>query len=192
MAEEGATLHDFGLSGGGAGGVVLLCGGEGGMEPVGAPLPDVAGDGVEAEGIGWEGVDGAGPSEAVFGGVDAGELALPDVAEVLAIGRQFVAPWIEASARGHRERHTPTGLRWEEIGRPIGVGCGVVPGDVDYGMVGTVVDVGAWAFGVQPGCSGNLAPPGSGGDGVFDEFVEALGRDVGPEDEGPSESARIR
>ncbi len=187
MAEERAALHDFGLSGGGAGWVVLLCGGEGGVEPVGAPLPDVAGDGVEAEGVGWEAVDGAGSGEAVFGGVDAGELALPDVAEVAAIGRQVVAPGVEFLFEASAGGVLPLGFDRERLAGPCGVGCGVVPGDVDYGMVGAVVDVRAGAFGVLPGCSGDFAPPRGGGDGVFDEFVEAVGRKVGPEDEGPLE-----
>ena len=83
VTEKGSAFHDLGLSGGGAGWVVLQGGSEGGVEPVGAPLPYVAGDGVEAEGVGWKAVDGTGSGEAVLCGVDAGEFALLDVAEVL-------------------------------------------------------------------------------------------------------------
>src|ERR1700730_5534294 len=198
VTEEGATLHDFGLAGGGAGGVVLRGGGEGGVEPVGAPLPYVAGDGVEAEGVGWEAVDGAGSGEAVFCGVDAGELALPDVAEVLeaaggaSVGREFVrrqlvSPGVEFLFEASAGCVLPLGFGGERLAGPCGKGCGVVPGDVDDGVIGAVGYVRAGAFGVQPGCSGDFAPPGGGGDGVFDEFVEARGREVGPEDEGPLE-----
>ena len=188
MTEERASLHDFGFSGGGAGGVVLWGCGEGGVEPVGAPLPDIAGDGVEAEGIGWEAVDGAGSGEAVFGGVDAGELALPDVAEVVTFGRQFISPRVELLFEAAAGSVLPLGFGGERFAGPCGVGCRIVPGDVDDGMVGAVVYVRTGAFGMEPGCSGDLAPPGCGGDGVFDELVEALGWEVGPEDEGPLES----
>ena len=185
MAEERSAFHDLRGTGGRAGGVVLRFGGEGGLEPVGAPLPDVASDGVEAEGVGREAVDGAAAAVAVFGGVDAGKLALPDVAEVFSVRGEVVAPGVELLFEAAAGSVLPLGFGGEGFAGPGGVGGGVVPGDVDGGMVGAVVDVGAGAFGMLPGGSGDLAPPGGGGYGVFDELVEAVGREVRPEDEGP-------
>ncbi len=141
MTEERAALHDFGFSGGGAGRVVLRSGGEGGVEPVGAPLPDIAGDGVEAEGIGWETVDGAGSGEAVFSGVDAGELALPDVAEVSAFGREFISPGVEFLFEAAAGSVLPLGFSGEGSAGPCGVGHRIIPRHVDDGVVGAVVYV---------------------------------------------------
>jgi hypothetical protein len=88
VAEERASFHDLYLPAWRAGRVAeRRCRRGGGEpEPVGAPLPYVSGDGVEAVAVGREAVYRAGARVAVFGGVFAGELALPDVAAVLAFG----------------------------------------------------------------------------------------------------------
>ena len=52
-------------------------------------------------------------------------------------------------------------------------------------MVEAILDVGTRTFGMSPGGSGDLAPPGCGGDRVFDEFIEAIGWKMNPEDERP-------
>ena len=95
VAEERASLHYFGLACGWAGRIVLRCSSKGGVEPVGAPLPYVAGDRVKAEGVGWKAVDRTCAGEAIFGSVDTRELTLPDVAEVLAVRGKIIAPGIE-------------------------------------------------------------------------------------------------
>jgi hypothetical protein len=89
----------------------------------------------------------------------------------------------EASAGGV----LPLGFGGERFVGPCGVGGCVVAGDVDDGVVEAILDVRAGAFGVFPGRAGDFAPPGRGGDGVVDEFVEAVGGKVHPEDEGPAE-----
>jgi hypothetical protein len=137
--------------------------GEGGVEPVGTPLPYITGDGVEAEGIGWKAVDGAGSGEAVFGGVDAGELALPDVAEMLDaagwppigrqfVGRQFISPRVELLFEATACGVLPLGFGGKRFANPCGIGVGVVPGDVDDGVIGAGVlaseGVRAGAFGM--------------------------------------------
>jgi hypothetical protein len=185
VAEERASLHNFGLACGQAGRIVLRCCREGGVEPVGAPLPYVAGDGVKAEGVGWEAVDGTCAGEAIFGSVDARELALPDVAEVLAVRGKIIAPGIELLLEAAASGVLPLGLGREGFPCPFGVSGGIVPGDVDDGVIGAVVDVGAGTFGVLPGGAGDLTPPRCGGNGVFDEFFETIGWDVRPEDKGP-------
>ena len=50
------------------------------VEPVGYPFPCVAGDAVEAVGVGREGVGGAGGGVGVFCGVGCRTDALPNVA----------------------------------------------------------------------------------------------------------------
>jgi len=98
VAEVGAAFHEAGVAGGGAGGVgagAVFGAVEGGAEPIVAPLPGVAGDAVEAVAVGRVGVDGRGAGVAVFGGVVLGKAALPDVAEVLAVGSEVVAPGID-------------------------------------------------------------------------------------------------
>src|SRR6266702_505090 len=59
------------------------------------------------------------------------------------------------------------------------------------GMIGAAVRRGTRAFGVAPVRTVDLAPPGSGGDRVFDELVEAVLRQVHPEDERPSVDFRL-
>ena len=93
VAEEGAAFEDFA----GAQGFVLSAV-LGGGQAVGvcSPLPDVADDVVEAVAVGGEGARGRGGEPAVAPAVVAGEVALPDVAE---LGARAVvgfgcAPWI--------------------------------------------------------------------------------------------------
>jgi hypothetical protein len=74
----------------GVGGAVMVD-----VEPVCAPLPGVAGDGVEAEAVGREGLDGAGAGVAVIGCVVLGEDSLTDVASVFAVGAELISPGIE-------------------------------------------------------------------------------------------------
>ena len=155
------------------------------MEPVGAPLPYVAGDGVKAEGVGWEAVDRTCAREAIFGRVDARELTLPDVAEVFAVRGKIIPPGIELLLEAAASGVLPLGLGGERFACPLGESGGIVPGDVDDGVIRAVVDVRARTFGVLPAGPGDLAPPRRGGNGVFDEFFETIGREVCPEDKGP-------
>jgi len=84
VTEKGSAFHDFGLSVAGPVGFLLLCRVKACGTKSEAPLPYVAGDGVEAEGIGWEGVDGAGSGESRLRRCRLwGNSPLPDVTEVL-------------------------------------------------------------------------------------------------------------
>src|SRR5437868_4793904 len=73
-------------------------------EPVGAPLPGVAAHVVEAEAVRRERINGGGAVVAVIERVVRWERAVPDVASLLAAGRQVIPPRIallfEAAARG--------------------------------------------------------------------------------------------
>jgi hypothetical protein len=75
----------------------------------------------------WEAVDWTTPSIAVLSGVVMRKLALPDVAEVLSSGSEFITPGIEflfeAAARGV----LPLRLGRKRFRCPGGVGCSVVP-----------------------------------------------------------------
>ncbi len=68
--------------------------------PVGAPLPDVACDVVESEPVGWEGGDRRGAQVTVRPGVVVREVALPEVAPVLAC-------WLQFAPQGNRARSRP-------------------------------------------------------------------------------------
>ena len=107
----------------------------GGIEPVGAPLPHVAGHVVQTEAVRWERVDRRRAGVPVGRRVVARERALEDVHPVFAIGFEVVAP------RVHRRRATatrgvlPLGLRGQPSAGPPAVRLGVVPRDVDDRMI---------------------------------------------------------
>jgi hypothetical protein len=67
---------------------------EGGVEPVRAPLPDVARDVVESKAVGQKRVHRGRAQVTVLQGVVRRERALPDVAVPLAIGLQLIAPGV--------------------------------------------------------------------------------------------------
>src|SRR4029453_15162566 len=93
VAEVGAAPHDLVLAGGRAGGVVGTAPLVGvGGEPVGAPLPDVAGHLVQPVAVGRVRADRGGAVPPVIHRVGAGERPLPDVHAVLATGLELVAP----------------------------------------------------------------------------------------------------
>jgi hypothetical protein len=77
-----------------------------------------------------EGADRAGAGESVCGGVFGWEAALPEVGEVLAVGRKFVAPGVEGLAKATARGVLPFGFGGEALPCPGGVSCGVGPGDV--------------------------------------------------------------
>ena len=185
VAEKRPALHDLGLAIRRAGGIAQRRRVELRGEPVRAPLPHVAGHGVEAEGVGRKAVHRARAGEAILGGVDARKFSLPDVAHVFAGRGELVAPRVEllleASARGV----LPLRLGGQRPARPGGVGRRVVPGDVHHRMARPVVHMRAGPLGMAPIRAGHLAPPGGGGDRVLDQFVEPSGREVHPEDERP-------
>src|SRR5258708_3177149 len=90
--------------------------------PVGAPFPDVAGRLVEPVTVRPECIDGRRCKIAIVAGIDIEEAALPDVAAMLAVGLQRIAPRIarafEAAARGT----LPFGFGRQTLPGPCGVG----------------------------------------------------------------------
>ena len=173
MAEKRSALHHLGGTGRRACGVIAAGGAMVlGVEPVGAPLPRVASHGVEIEAVGWEGIDGAGAGVAVVAGVFTGKLALPYVAAMLAVRAKLVAPGVELLDEAAACGVLPLGFGGETLAGPVAVRLGVVPGDVNDRVVASGVEVGARSFGGVPLCARDLAPPGCGGYGVFDQGVK--------------------
>lgn len=149
VAEVGAASHDFFFTGWWTAGILgNRCGIEIGGPPVGAPFPDVTDHVVEAEVVGGEGGGRCGGKVAVFAGVVVGEVSLPDVAAVLAVGVEFITPWIESRWESSPCSVFPLGFSWELFACPGCVGMCVVPGDVSDRVVGDFFDVAAGAFGV--------------------------------------------
>ena len=100
-------------------------------EPVGAPFPGVAHVREEAETIGRKRIDRTGSSKAVLGGVQVGEVSLPDVALVLALDSQCVAPGIKGLLATSACCILPLRLCWETQASPRAIRLGIVPGRVD-------------------------------------------------------------
>src|SRR6266545_4442300 len=100
------------------------------MEPVGAPLPRIAGDGAQAVAVGWERVHRAGRGVAVVSAVVVRELSLPDVAQVPSTGSQLVAPRVDLLLQAAARGVFPLRFGRQALACPARVGGGVVPGDV--------------------------------------------------------------
>jgi hypothetical protein len=70
--------------------------------------------------------------------VEVGEVSLPDVAKVLALGPELVSPRIsllhETAARGI----FPFGLRGEALTGPLAECLGIVPCDMNHGVISAV------------------------------------------------------
>jgi hypothetical protein len=151
---------------------------ERGVEPVGAPLPDVAGRVVQPVAVGREGIDGCRPHVAVVGRVLDGERALEDVAHRLAVGREVVAPDVTLLDEPAPGRELPLGLGREPHAGPGAVGGGVVPGDVPDRVITHAIEVGLGAARMPPVGPVDLPPPlsrshgPSGREVVGEEHVE--------------------
>src|SRR5262245_4473310 len=76
-------------------GVPLVARVEARVEPVGAPLPDVAGAAPQAVAVGLEAAHRRGAEVPVGQRVAGGERALPDVHAVVAGGLELVAPGVD-------------------------------------------------------------------------------------------------
>lgn len=106
-----------------------------GSEPVGAPLPRVARNRVNAQVVGRECVDGTRPGVAVLSSVFVGEFALPDIALVFAINAERIAPRIDMLVTPAARSELPLGLRGQAEARPATVHMAVIPRDVDNWMI---------------------------------------------------------
>src|SRR5262245_6185802 len=126
--------------------------------PIGAPFPHVPRDVVEAEGIRREGIDGRRARVAVVASVLAWKMPLEHVHAVLAKGLELAAPR-ERSVGACPRGILPLRFRWEARPRPRAIRAGVVPRDVDQGMVPAVLQGRLWSFGMPPVRTFDLTPP---------------------------------
>src|SRR6476646_4363772 len=92
-----------------------------GGKPVGRPLPDVAGDVVEAVAVRGKAADGRGALVAVELQVLPGELALPGVRHRLAVREVLVAPREYRSLETAAGGELPLGFGGQVLPRPRGV-----------------------------------------------------------------------
>jgi hypothetical protein len=106
-----------------------------GIEPVAAPLPGVAGNEVEAVTVGREGIDWGHSRITVIGEVDVGKFPLPDVAEVLAAGSEFVTPGVDLLLEAATGCVFLLGFGGQTLLRPIAILNRIVPAHLDYGVV---------------------------------------------------------
>ena len=160
------------------------------VEPVGAPLPHVAGHVVQPEAVRREGVDRRRAGEAVGGGVAAGERALEDVHQVLPVRLELVAP------REHRCRASPPRAAYSHsasVGRRVPVHAavrrGVVPRDVDDRVVVAPVEIGLRAVRMAPVGAVDLAPPRRADDAAVSG--KSSGRKPAKTNDQPKRSASV-
>ncbi len=112
-----------------------------GAEPVSAPFPSIAGDGIEPVAIGRESLNRAGALVPIVAGIVVGEIALPDVAAMFAVGTELVTPRISVLLKAASRRILPLCLRGQPLSRPLRICNGVIPGDMHYGMLVAVREV---------------------------------------------------
>ncbi len=154
-------------------------------EPVGGPLPDVAGRVVQPEAVRAEAVDRARPEEPVLERVARGEVALPDVHAVLAPRLELVPPREERALDASASRVLPLGLARKPRAGPAAVRDGVVPGDVHDRMRLAPLDGRVRPLGAAPARVVDLPPPGCRGHAA--RLRELVGQEP-REDEGPAEA----
>src|SRR5581483_12500263 len=112
------------------------------VEPVGAPLPAIADDVVQAEIVLHEGIDRREAVKTVGPGVVARECALPDVAAMLSARRLVIAPrkafCFEAAAR----RLLPFRLGRQSFSRPLAERQRVIVRDVNLRQIVATAKIG--------------------------------------------------
>src|SRR5262245_11525934 len=127
--------------------------------PIGTPLPDVAGCVVQTIAIGRDGADRCRCAVAVFRGVLAGESSLPDVGHPFAARLEVLAPGIFLAVETAARCELKLRLRRQALAGPPGVGNGIVPGDLDNGMLLASLQTTLRTFGVLPASVFHVAPP---------------------------------
>src|SRR5262249_62115270 len=95
----------------------------------------------------------------ILGRVLVRELALPEVGEDGRVRRLLVAPDVGLAFLPAARRELPLGLRGQALAGPPGVGGGVVPGDVDDGVVLLPLDAAARPLRVTPAGARRPLPP---------------------------------
>ncbi len=128
-------------------------------EEVTGPLPHVASHVEQAVAVGRERAGRRGALEAIKEQVLPGELALPGVGQVAAIGREFVTPHVDRAVEATAGGELPLSFRRQRLARPgrVGLGVGIrnvsdrVPVPAPYIAIGTL--------GMPPARAGHVRPP---------------------------------
>ncbi len=157
-------------------------------EPVAAPLPDVARHVVEAKAVRCEGVDRSRPGVAVSAGVVIRELALEHVHHLDAVRFEVVTPGERATFLAAARGVFPFRFRRQPDARPLAVGDGIVPGDMDDGVAVPPVEIGVRPLRVAPVGFEHLTPPRRIDDTA--RFGEVVGQET-CEDERPAVSLGV-
>src|SRR5262249_20924749 len=97
-------------------------------KPVGAPLPDITRDVIEAVAVRRKPADRGSAAVAVFARVARGKRALPDVGHVPAAGAEFVTPRIDLPGQSAARGVLEFGFRGQTLVRPFRIGHCVIPG----------------------------------------------------------------
>ena len=116
-----------------------------------------------------------------------GECALPDVAHVFAVGFEVVSPGVAHAVQAAACGKFPFGFCGQAFSGPVAVGDGVVPRDVDRGVVPAVVYICSGSFGAVPAGAVNSQPPGGIDDGLRD-VRGGVGGYKEVEDKGPAKA----
>src|SRR5207244_7763123 len=127
--------------------------------PVGAPLPHVAGHVVEPVPVWRVRFYRRRPFEAVLHGVLVRKRALPNVALGMLLRERLISPDVGLPIQPAAGRKFPLGLRGQAFSCPARIGDGIVPGDLDDGMIVLAFDVAVWSFGMPPIRTRRPVPP---------------------------------
>ena len=127
--------------------------------PIGRPFPDIADHVVEAIVIGGVCADGRGAREAVLGEVLPGELALPGIGHVVAIGDERVTPGEFLALQPAARCAVPLALGGQRLAGPCSIGFGILIGDVNCRMVLDALERAVRPVGVAPVGPDHEGPP---------------------------------
>src|SRR5215813_5302464 len=131
-----------------------------GPVPIRAPLPDVAGHVIKPEVIRRKRGDRRRSAVTIFDGVLRREASLIDVRHPFTAGLQFVAPGIKFSVQPSARGEFEFGFGRQPLAGPLRISVGVLPRDVNDGMIFAALDRTARAFGIFPVRPWHVSPPG--------------------------------
>ena len=116
---------------------------------------------------------------------------VPDVAAMLAIGLELVAPGQRCLLHSSASRELPLRLGREPASRPRAVGHGVVVRHLDDGMVLAPGDRRSRSLGMTPVGAADLAPPTGARQTVLNCRAPEIARQATLEDEGPAQPLAV-
>src|SRR5271156_5846129 len=118
MAQERAAFHYFAFSPGRPRGILLRRRTKCGVKPIRTPFPHVAGDGVKTTAIRWKAVYRTRSCIAILCSIVCRKPTLPDVASMLAVGSELIAPRIQLLLEAASCRVLPLGFGRQICSRP--------------------------------------------------------------------------